>query len=244
MSTVQCVVTNEYHNLKIEELYLSFEYEQKVYTEKEEQKKIRQRMQEEEREARAIEKAKDEAEREEKEYIKELNKAKKELEKGHAEEKSNLEEKIAELEKKLVNATDKKDRAISMAMQTKRGHVYIISNIGSFGENVYKIGMTRRLDPQDRVDELGDASVPFEFDVHGMIYSEDAPALENKLHDLFEVHTVNKVNYRKEFFNVSITDIQKVCTALGHDVELTKIAEARDYRQSIELQKMGIKKAA
>lgn len=235
MDSNKCYVTNEYHKLKIEELYLSYEYEKKVYEEKEEQKKIRMKMQEEEREIRAIEKAKDEAEKEEKEYLKELVKAKKELEKGHLTEKHELEQKIAELESRLANASEKKERAMSMAMQTKRGHVYIISNIGSFGENVYKIGMTRRLDPQDRVDELGDASVPFEFDVHGMIFSEDAPALENKLHEIFGEHTVNKVNTRKEFFNVSIHDIQKECNKYGLNVELTKVADARDYRESLKL---------
>lgn len=244
METAQCVVTDKYHKLKIQELYLSYEYEQKVYEEKEEQKKIRIKMQEEEREARAIEKAKTEAEKEENEYIKQLAKAKKELEKGHAEEKESWALKVQELESKLAEASEKKDRAISMAMQTKRGHVYIISNIGSFGENVFKIGMTRRLDPQDRVDELGDASVPFEFDVHGMIFSENAPALEHKLHEIFEKHTVNKVNYRKEFFQVSIDEIQKACTSYGLNVELTKLAEAREFRQSVEMKKDFNKKAA
>jgi hypothetical protein len=244
MEANKCYITSEYHKLKIEELYLAFEYEQKVYEEKEEQKKIRMKMQEEEREARAVEKARDEAEKEEKEYLKELTRAKKELEKGHAEERHSLEQKILDLENKLSNATEKKERAISMAMQTKRGHVYIISNVGSFGENVFKIGMTRRLDPQDRVDELGDASVPFEFDVHGMIYSEDAPALENQLHRLFGEHTVNKVNTRKEFFKVSIQEIQKECINYGLVVELTKVAEARDYRQSLEMKNNPYKKAA
>jgi hypothetical protein len=244
MKSAKCDVTEKYHKLKIQELYLAYEYELKLYEEKEEQKKIRLKMQEEEREIRAIEKAKSEAEKEESEYLKQLIKAKKEFEKGHAEEREGWALKIQELESKLVEASEKKERAISMAMQTKRGHVYIISNIGSFGENVFKIGMTRRLDPQDRVDELGDASVPFAFDVHGMIYSEDAPALEHQLHKIFGEHTVNKMNVRKEFFKVSINEIQKECNNFGLKVELTKIAEARDYRQSVEMKNNPYKKAA
>lgn len=244
MDANKCYVTHEYHKLKTEELYLAFEYEQKLYEEKEEQKRIKMQMQEEERDRRAIEKVKEEAEREEKEYLKELSKAQKDLAKAHAEERELFSQRIAELESKLVLIGEQKERALSMAQQTRRGHVYIISNIGSFGENVFKIGMTRRLDPQDRVDELGDASVPFEFDVHGMIYSEDAPALENQLHRLFGEHTVNKINSRKEFFKVSIHEIQKECTNYGLDVELTKIAEARDYRQSIDMKNNPYKKAA
>ena len=85
------------------------------------------------------------------------------------------QEKIDSLQEALTEAELKGLKALSMAQQTKRGHVYVISNIGSFGENVFKIGMTRRLDPQDRVDELGSASVPFLFDIHAMIHSEDAP---------------------------------------------------------------------
>ena len=95
-----------------------------------------------------------------------------------------------------------------MAQQTKQGHVYVISNVGSFGENVYKIGMTRRLDPTERVDELGDASVPFPFDIHGMIHFEDCPAAEKKLHRLFVMGQVNKTNFRKEFFRANLEDIK------------------------------------
>jgi hypothetical protein len=96
-----------------------------------------------------------------------------------------------------------------MAQQTRKGHVYIISNIGSFGKKIYKIGLTRRLDPFDRVKELGDASVPFLFDVHAMIYVEDAPALESALHRKFTTHRVNAVNMRKEFFNIDLLSIKK-----------------------------------
>ena len=138
-----------------------------------------------------------------------------------------------ELEARLKDAESNKDRALSMAQQTRRGHVYVISNIGSFGEDVYKIGMTRRLDPLDRVRELGDASVPFPFDVHAIIFSEDAPTLESTLHKAFEAKRVNQVNLRKEFFNVSIDEIEAVVHKNNATIEFTKVAEARDYRESM-----------
>ncbi|RYG94227.1 GIY-YIG nuclease family protein [archaeon] len=106
-----------------------------------------------------------------------------------------LQAQIDRLELELLAAQEKKERALSMAQQTKRGHVYVISNIGSFGENVYKIGMTRRLEPLDRVRELGDASVPFQFDVHAMIYSDEARTLENELHKAFTNKKVNMLKW-------------------------------------------------
>jgi hypothetical protein len=114
--------------------------------------------------------------------------------------------------------------------------VYIISNIGSFGEHVYKIGLTRRLEPLDRIRELGDSSVPFEFDVHAMIYSEDAPALEAKLHDHFLVMQVNKVNYRKEFFRTNLAHIREEVTKLGVDAKWTMVAEAQEYRETLAIE--------
>jgi hypothetical protein len=124
-----------------------------------------------------------------------------------------------------------------MAQQTRRGHVYIISNEGSFGENVYNIGLTRRLEPQDRVDELGDSSVPFEFDVHAMIFSEDAPALESQLHKHFVLMQVNKVNHRKEFFRVDLQHIREELQKLGVTTKWTMTAEAAEYRQTHAIEK-------
>lgn len=115
-----------------------------------------------------------------------------------------------------------------MAQLTRSGHVYVISNLGSFGENVFKIGMTRRLEPMDRIRELGDASVPFDFDVHAMIYCEDAPSLECAFQARFEGRAINLVNPRKEFFAVSIEQIEAVVREKGLNIELTKLAEARD----------------
>ncbi len=116
---------------------------------------------------------------------------------------------MVSLEKQLKEAQKKGERAVSRAQMTKSGVVYVISNIGSFGHGVYKIGMTRRLEPLDRVRELGDASVPFPFDVHAMILSDNAPELEKKLHKFFNERRLNLVNNRKEFFNVSLEDIKK-----------------------------------
>ena len=143
--------------------------------------------------------------------------------------------KIVELEGKLKEAQEKKERAISQAQLTKRGHVYVISNIGSFGEDVFKVGMTRRLEPMDRVRELGDASVPFNFDVHAIIPSEDAPALELKLHEHFRNHQLNRMNARKEFFKVPLNQIEQKCREIGVGLEFTKLAEAKDFRQSLAL---------
>jgi len=123
-----------------------------------------------------------------------------------------------------------------MAQQTKSGHVYIISNMGSFGENVYKIGMTRRLEPLDRVKELGDASVPFEFDVHAMIWSNDAPSLEFALHKEFVRAQVNKVNPRKEFFRLPLHDIKKVIDSKGIDTSWTMAAKAAQYRETLAIE--------
>ena len=124
-----------------------------------------------------------------------------------------------------------------MAEQTRMGHVYVISNIGSFGEDVVKIGLTRRLEPLDRIRELGDASVPFSFDVHAMIFHEDAPALERSLHKHFLTAQVNKVNPRKEFFRVPLHVIHAELDALGITAKWTLTAEAREYRETLAIEK-------
>lgn len=131
-----------------------------------------------------------------------------------------------------------KENVLQRELNTRAGYVYIISNIGSFGKDIYKIGMTRRLEPMDRVKELGSASVPFEFDVHAMIFSEDAPKLENQLHHHFKEFEVNKVNPRKEFFKVSLREIEKVVLEnYNGTVTFTEIAKAEQYRRSLALSK-------
>lgn len=161
-----------------------------------------------------------------------MEKARIEVEDATGARQLKLQAQIEMLELHLSEAQLQKQRAISMAQQTKRGHVYIISNIGSFGESVYKIGMTRRLEPTDRVKELGDASVPFQFDIHAMIFCEDAPSLENALHRAFTDRKINMLNYRKEFFNVTIDEIESKIGELGIDTEFTRLPEAMEYRET------------
>ncbi len=201
--------------------------------EREEQREIKEQMREEERARREYEKAIKEAAKEEKMLQEALEKARKELEGASAEQKAEFERQLKELEQKLHEAEEKNQRAISMAQQTKQGHVYVISNIGSFGDDVFKIGLTRRLEPTDRVRELSDASVPFEFDIHAMIFSKDAPALESELHNLFRDHQVNLVNPRKEFFRLEIAKIKKVVQELGIEARWTMVAEAHEYRDTL-----------
>ena len=126
-----------------------------------------------------------------------------------------------------------KKEEISNLANGKAGNVYVISNLGSFGENVFKIGMTRRLNPQDRVNELGDASVPFKFDVHSFIFSEDAVGLEKKLHMILNDKRVNKVNMRKEFFYTTIDDLEKLVTEIEPTAEFNKTMLAEEFRQSL-----------
>ena len=126
----------------------------------------------------------------------------------------------------------------------KAGYVYIISNIGAFGENIYKIGMTRRLDPQERIDELGDASVPFNFDVHAMIFSDDAPALEAALHKAFENRKLNMVNKRREFFSVTLDEIKDVVRKnFDKTVEFVDIPDAEQYRVSQKMKQSAVNTA-
>ncbi|MCB2204810.1 DUF4041 domain-containing protein [bacterium] len=225
-------LTDEYLQVRIDELHVSHEYQEKLQDEKEEQRRIREEMREEEKARREFEKAKKDAEQEEARYKKALEKARADVEKASGEELDKLKAEMEALEQQLKEAEEKGQRALSMAEQTKRGHVYVISNIGSFGENVYKIGMTRRLEPLDRVKELGDASVPFNFDVHAMIFSEDAPSLENALHKKFEDKRVNLVNLRREYFDVSLADIETEVRKENAEIEFTKLAEAKEYRET------------
>ncbi|EMM94302.1 PF13250 domain protein [Leptospira interrogans serovar Zanoni str. LT2156] len=228
-------ITNDYYRLKLQELQLTHEYRDKTYQEKQEQKRIQEQIREEEKVQREIEKALRDSEDEEKRYTKALEQAKKELEKAQGEQLQLVQARMEALQKELENAQSAKQRALSLAQQTKVGHVYVISNIGSFGESVFKVGMTRRLDPMDRVKELGDASVPFEFDVHAIVYSENAPELEKLLHKNFDHKRVNLVNNRKEFFEITLDEIEQIVKKHNGDVQFTKAAEAREYRESMKI---------
>jgi hypothetical protein len=237
-------IEKNFLDLKLEELYLVHELEVKKQDEKEEQRRIKEEMREEEKAQREIDKAKKTAEQETKRYEKALEQAQKDLGSAQGDALEKLKAKIAELSQELDESKLANERAISRAQMTKSGHVYVISNIGSFGENVYKIGMTRRLEPLDRVKELGDASVPFKFDVHAMIYTENAPELENLLHKEFNDRRVNRINNRKEYFNVTLNEIESIVHQVhGAEIEFTKLAEAQEYRETLTLQKQ-LQKAA
>ncbi len=229
----ECYINRKYLHLKLEELYLSHEYQEKIYEEKEEQRRIREQIREEEIARREIEKALQDAEREETRYTEALRKARKEVEKVEGEKQAKFFAQIQLLESKLAEVEANKERAKSRAQMTRSGHVYVISNIGSFGENIYKIGMTRRLDPMDRVVELGDASVPFRFDVHAIIYSDDAPTLEHQLHKKFHSLRINQINHRREFFRVSLNEIAEAVREFHGEIEFTLLAEAMEYRKTI-----------
>ncbi len=228
-------ISRRYLDLKLAELHLVHEHREKVHEEKEEQKRIRSQMQEEQRVADEIKRAKEQAEKEEAESAAALEKARAEL--AAAEETSRQHERleaiVTRLETELKEALERKAKAIARAQLTKSGHVYVLSNVGSFGEGVYKIGLTRRLDPYQRVDELGDASVPFPFDVHAIIYSEDAPALEAKLHQSFAHRRVNAVNRRKEYFRVTLDEIRDVVEKHHGLVTFQLNAEAEEYRKTV-----------
>ena len=206
--------------------------------EREEQRRIQEQIREEEKVRRERERAIKEAQEKEKAIEDALAKLRLEAEHSTAQERAKFDARIAELSQRLAEAEAVKQREISMAQLTRAGNVYIISNIGSFGEEVFKIGMTRRREPMDRIWELGDASVPFDFDVHAMIYSEDAPALERMLHDSFDDLRINKVNYRKEFFRLPLERIKEVVSTKGLNASFTLVAEAREFRETQALIKM------
>jgi len=235
-ASLKCGFSIDYVDLKFKECGLEYEYKLKKQSEQEELRLIREQMKEEARLQKQYEEAIKEAEREELLFRRLLDKAKEELDKASGNEYSLTLAKISELEARLREAEEKGQRAKSMAEQTRRGFVYVVSNVGAFGDGVYKIGLTRRLDPQERVDELGGASVPFRFDVHAMCYSEDAPALENSLHKHFHNRRINAVNYRKEFFRVSLDEIEAAIKNLvGKDVDFIKTVKASDYYETRRL---------
>lgn len=230
-------INQRYLNLKIQELRLAFEYQQKKQQGKEEQRLARAEMKEAARLQKEIEEQRKKIEKEQTHYQTAYEKLLKQL-KEHPDNEDLLSKKV-ELENQLTDINKAiKDIDYREANQ-KAGYVYIISNIGAFGENVYKIGMTRRLDPQDRVDELGDASVPFNFDVHAMIFSDNAPALEAALHKAFEDRKLNMVNTRREFFNVTLDEIKDVVKKnFDKTVEFIDVPDAEQFRISQKMKQL------
>ncbi len=229
-------ITTSYLNLKIQEAYLALEYQLKKQQEKEEAKEARAQMREAAKLQKEIEEQRRKIEKEQTHYQKALLTVLKQLETASGEEQAALLARRAELEKELGNIEISLQDIDYREANQRAGYVYIISNIGSFGENIFKIGMTRRLDPQERIDELGSASVPFNFDVHAMIFSDDAPALETALHHAFEDRKLNMVNQRREFFHVSLDEIKSVIKKnFDKTVEFIDIPDAEQYRISEQM---------
>jgi peptidoglycan hydrolase CwlO-like protein len=223
------VIVQSYLQLKLKELWLTHEYREMQKREKDERAEAARFAREE---AKLIKDA-ERAAKEEAKYQALLDKARSEVASAEGADVEQLNAKIAALEASLAEAHEEAERATSMAQMTKSGYVYIISNIGSFGEDIVKIGLTRRLDPEDRVRELGDASVPFKFDTHAMIYSEDAPALEAALHSEFDADRVNAANYRKEFFRTNLDSVEAAVKRLQPDAVFFKDREAQEYHETL-----------
>lgn len=232
-------ISEAYREARLAELKWAVVAQELKLKEREEQRQIREQIREEEKARREYERAIKQAQKDEALIKQALEQARKEAGSATAEQREKFERRIAELSARLTEAEAKNQRALSMAQQTRKGNVYIISNVGSFGDEVFKIGMTRRLEPLDRVKELGDASVPFEFDVHAMIPSDDAPTLENELHFAFDDLRLNHVNRRKEFFRVPLERIREFVRDRKIEATFTMLAEARQFRESQAIAKMS-----
>lgn len=224
-------ITQQYLSSKIKELRLAFEYQIKKEQEKEDLKAARAEQREQAKIQKELEEQRKKIEKEQTHYQTAHEKLCAQI--ANDPENPDLLKRKGEMESKLSDIEKALNDIDYRQANMKAGYVYIISNIGAFGENVYKIGMTRRLDPQERIDELGDASVPFNFDVHAMIFSDDAPALENALHHAFEDKKLNMVNQRREFFNVSLDEIKDVVRKnFDKTVEFIDVPDAEQYRIS------------
>ena len=226
---------NEIEFLFIRAIEIEYEYYIKKEQQKEEQARLREQMRQEAEERKVLEQQKKQVEKEEEKYKVEISKIEESLSTSQDNEMlQKLRVRLEELKNQLDNVEHKKQDIIKR-QNGKAGYVYIISNLGSFGEKTFKIGMTRRLNPQDRVDELGDASVPFVFDVHSFIFSDDAVALEKKLHEVLNDKRTNKINLRKEFFNVSIDELEILVQEIEPTAEFNKTMVAEQYRQTLSI---------
>lgn len=221
----------EIEYLFINAVKIEYNYYVKKEQARQEQLAIREQMRQEAEERRALEAERKKIEKEESKYQTEIEKLQEQIASAKNEELEKLNSRILELQAQLADVVIKKDE-ISTLANGKAGNVYIISNLGSFGDNVFKIGMTRRLNPQDRINELGDASVPFKFDVHSFIFSDDAVGLEKRLHTTLNEKRVNRVNMRKEFFRVSIDELENLVTDIEPTAEFTKTMIAEEFFQS------------
>ncbi|WP_207745992.1 GIY-YIG nuclease family protein [Clostridium sp. D53t1_180928_C8] len=226
---------NEIEFLFIRAVEIEYEYYIKKEQQKEEQARLREQMRQEAEERKLLEQQKKQIEKEEEKYKTEMSKVEEALASSEDNEMlEKLKARLQELQEQLDGVEHKKEDIVKR-QNGKAGYVYIISNLGSFGDKRFKIGMTRRLNPQDRVDELGDASVPFVFDVHSFIFSDDAVGLEQKLHDILNDKRTNKINLRKEFFNVSIDELEALVQEIEPTAEFNRTMVAEQYRQTLSI---------
>ena len=225
----------EIEYLFIKSVEIEYEYYVQKEKQREEQAKLREQMKQEAEEKKLLEQQKKQIEKEEGKYQTEIEKVEEIINSTEDEEKLNkLQEKIEELKNQLKLVNEKKEE-ITKLQNGKAGYVYVISNLGSFGDRVFKIGMTRRLNPIDRINELSGASVPFTFDVHSFIFSDNAVGLEQKMHEILNDNRVNKINLRKEFFNISIDELEKIVQDIDPSAEFNKTMIAEQYRQSLSI---------
>lgn len=226
---------NEIEFLFIRAVEIEYEYYIKKEQQKEEQARLREQMRQEAEERKLLEQQKKQIEKEEEKYKTEMSKVEEALASSEDNEMlEKLKARLQELQEQLDGVEHKKEDIVKR-QNGKAGYVYIISNLGSFGDKTFKVGMTRRLNPQDRVDELGDASVPFVFDVHSFIFSDDAVGLEQKLHDILNDKRTNKINLRKEFFNVSIDELEALVQEIEPTAEFNRTMVAEQYRQTLSI---------
>lgn len=230
-------LTKSYLNLKVDEMNIAYEYEVKKQEEKELLREEREREREEKKLQKKLEKEKNKFNRENDKLQKEINKVRDELTTAADKEKAKLEKEIKEL-KEALNRNNEEIGKIDEWRETPgAGYVYIISNIGSFGKNVFKIGVTRRDNPEERIRELSSASVPFRYDTHVFIFSKDAFALEKELHDRFNNERVNKVNRRKEFFNITIDDVKQIVEENKADIHsFVEHPDAEEYYDTLKIE--------
>src|SRR5438552_761363 len=207
-----------YLDARLAELKWAVVVQELARKQREEQRYLKERLRDEEKARKEYAEKMRQAAKEEELKKQAVEEAEQKFATATTEQKAYYEQELQRLRQELADATQ---RALTIAQQTKKGHVYIISNVGSFGEGIYKIGLTRRPEPQDRVDELGGASVPFEFDIHALIESDNAPALEHKLHKQLLPLQLNRINSRKEFFRVSLVDIHGEVEKLNQGNEFT-----------------------
>jgi hypothetical protein len=224
--------------LYIEAIKIEYEYFIQKERIKEEQKAIRDQIRQEAAERKQLEAERKKIESEESKYENEIDNIKQIIAVTVDDTKvKQLEERLAKIQSQLDEVEKKKDQ-ITHLQNGKAGYIYVISNLGSFGENAFKVGMTRRINPQDRVDELGDASVPFAFDVHSFIFSENAPELEYQLHKKLHNNRINKVNIRKEFFKSTIDELEELVYSLEPSAEFNRTMLAEQYYQSMSIEEI------